>query len=587
MLTKLTIKDLAIVDSLEIEFGRGFNVITGETGAGKSILIKAMGLLLGAKGSHEIVRSGSESATVIGSFNFPATHQILSILEKYDLPIEQEGQNEFAMIIRRVVSTKGRSSAWINDVPVANTTLKDVAETMIDVMSQFEHHKLVDAGTHLHLVDQFVGDDSAAGEWDRAYQAVDQVKTQLRERLEAVSRISKDRDFLAFRLKELEDFNPSAEDYAKLYERCESYKSFETTKVALNTAQEILDSGYQGDALAKALREIQKALTSIGSSALVEGFHSLEAQLNDLSYEVGKLSSKYEFDEDSIASDQDRLSEYYTLFRKLSVRDGEELEKEFERLKSELQFAGEAQERLTTLVDELEAATKQLRKAGLKLSAARKTGSEKLSKLIEQELRELAMPQASVKVELLPNETRALDMDSAILESESARKKLQNILDVLAGVSIHGLEKAQILLKSNAGENYLPLHRVISGGESSRMLLAFKKAVVAGGDTCILVFDEIDTGISGRVADIVGKKLRTLSKKYQIICVSHIPQVVAHADVNFRVAKSVKSGRTESTIVRLSESESVEELARLLSGTKLTQDSLKNAKTLRNQAKGQ
>lgn len=577
MLTQLAIRGLAVVDRLDVSFEHGLNVITGETGAGKSILIKAMSLLLGSKASTEIVRNGCDQATIIGCFSFSSQHRLVSLFEKLQLPIEPSQHSEtFEMIIRRVVTAKGRSSAWVNDVPVTSSVLKDIAGHMIDIMSQFEHSTLCDPSTHTTLVDQFISNQNTLESFRSRHSLLTEKLSEYFHWQQSLSDIQKNLDFVTYRLTELQDFGPRIDDFQETETYCKSTQNVEKRRTSLIAAQEILDLGFHGEPLTKALRQIERAFAQ-KNEAFSDDFLANIAEIVDgiesLSFRIEKEINNLDFSEDDLRSKIDRLSKYYDFFRKFSVNNIEELMNEFHSLSESLKTAMESEVRRNDYLAELLALANDCYSSAVQLSKERIKAARTLANEVNVELKDLGMPHAEIKVEFLKSVTEPNHFLS------------EDINKILVQLSADGLEKAHILLKANAGDDFLPLHKIASGGEASRILLALKKAFVTGGDTCILVFDEIDTGVSGRVATMVGKKLRELAKNFQIICISHIPQVVAHADVNYRVEKISKGGKTESQITRLDENQSIEDLARLLSGKTLTKQSYDNARTLRLEAR--
>jgi len=589
VLTSLNIQGLAIIDSLVIEFGSGFNVITGETGAGKSILIKALGFLLGAKATAEHVRSGRETATVTGEFVVPRTHRAVAVLDRLGIPHESEGKS-IHLIIRRQVSTKGRSQAWLNDVPVTLTAMKELSEALVDVFAQHEHQRILDPSEHLGFVDQFVGNKALFGSYRDAWSSVQSGLAELRDAVEAFRNGHRDLDYLQFRIRELDAFSPSTSDYASVVDRCTRAERLLKTSGTLARIQHLLSEGAGGESLAKAVHEMVRLLGQVAQSdaaftALADDAAQVAARIDDLSFAFDSLSSGGgELDEQEIESAQERLAGYQGLFRKTTAGDVDGLLAEWEKMAAELGRIEGAASHATDLIAKISADVILLDKVSRKLSEARRKAADEVVRKIETELRELAMPGATLAVEFQPLSRSSADFGVDVFGAAQA-EAWGSVSARLSGFSAEGSESAHFLLAANKGEPAMPLERIASGGEVSRIMLALKKALSAGADTCILVFDEIDTGISGRVADIVGRKLAELAHGFQVICISHLPQVAAYADSHFRVVKKSKGSRTESTIERLSARESTEEIARLLSGTEVTPSSIANAKQLVSRAR--
>jgi DNA repair protein RecN (Recombination protein N) len=590
-LTQLHINGLAIIESLKIDFSKGFNVITGETGAGKSILIKALNFLLGAKASADTVRHGRDSATVSGQFILPAHHKVTACLEAYGIPLEGAegsgaGKEMQTIIVRRVISSKGRSQAWINDTPVTSGTLREFADALVDVFAQHENHKLLDADGHVAIVDQFLDDRAIPGRVQSAFDGVSALIGDLRALSGGFAMKQRDADYLAFRCEELRKFSPSIEDHDKTKAFCDQAKNITYLVSSLRKASAIVDEGGGDASIERLLREAGRVLGQAAAKipslqALSDQAFGVAAQAADLSAALASELSGCDASEEDVDAAQARLAGYQGLFRKMGVLDVESLVAGWQRMEEEVRFIDSAAKDATVLLDRLEQAAAAFQKEAGQLSAARKKASQRVAKAVGKELSELAMKDARLEVDFVEATSVVSEIAELKALGESVTRKWQErVLPLLKGVSSTGAEKAQFLLSANAGEPALPLHKVASGGEVSRIMLALKKALAVGADTCILVFDEIDTGISGRVADIVGRKLAELADGFQVICISHLPQVAAYADSHFLVHKYGNSNRTESTITRLDAEKSRIEIARLLSGDEVTDSSLAHAATL-------
>lgn len=585
MLTHLSIQGLAIIESLNIEFANGFNVITGETGAGKSILIKALSLLLGSKASPDSVRKGFDHATVSGRFVLKAHHPALKLLESWGVGLEED-LNGFGVIIRRQVSVKGRSGAWLNDVPVTTTSLKEMAETLIDVFGQHDNQRLFDVAFHTHYLDQFLADKSLPevvhSRWKNASQAL----SALREFVDQARGKGRDVDYLMFRLSELEEFRPSLDDYNSAHALTERAKSSFQMSSALQKATSALED-ESGEQLSKRLRDVTRALSSpkiLELDVLAAEAAKIAEALDDFSFELGRVASHIDLSEEDIDHAESRIAGYQNLFRKHHVTRIEDLVDEWLKSKAQATALEDASGHIKELIRSFDSNVQELLISARILTAARIKAASMICSRVEQELSDLAMPGAKFSVEFEPVVKPASALDLHGFEGDIAQSWVDVVEDWTC-VGEHGAERANFYLASNAGEPSLPLARVASGGEISRIMLALKKALVVGAETCVLVFDEIDTGISGRIADTVGKKIAELAGFCQIICISHLPQVSAYADTHYIVEKRQKGERTESNIRPLSHDERLEEIARLLSGNKVTAASLSHAKSLVEEAR--
>lgn len=580
MLTHLSIQGLAIIERLDIDFTTGFNVITGETGAGKSILIKALSLLLGGKASQDCVRRGSEQATVAGKFLIRPGHPAMALLSSWGVKSEFASDHA-AVMIRRSISSKGRSSAWVNELPVTTGSLKDLASTLIDVFGQHDSHRLLDQHYHTSCLDQFIEPKTLTKDLHEAFGRASQTFHKLRVFVDEATGKGRDLDYLLFRLSELEEFKPDSEDFSRVKELSERARLAAGISTALRKAQELMEDD-SGDSVARRLREIARSLTQakVGElDALAETAGRLAGDVDDLSFALGRASAKLEISEDDIDQAEERIAGYQSLFRKHTVQSADDLIETLQSLRDQAAALQNASSHVLSLLQQLSAEVSSLTKIAATLSSARLKAATTVTKRVEQELSDLAMPSAKFSVEFsqISRSVQAVDL---LPFGEEAVGTWSDILDDWSVVGDQGSERAEFYLAANKGEASLPLSKVASGGEVSRIMLALKKALVVGAETCVLVFDEIDTGISGRVADIVGQKISELSGYCQIICISHLPQVAAYADRHYIVKKIEARDRTESTMTQLSKTERLEEIARLLSGDKVTKASLDHAKSL-------
>lgn len=590
MITRLQIEGMAIIESLSIPFSPGFNVITGETGAGKSILIKALNFLMGGKTQPDTVRKGSSAATVTGDFSVRLGHPVLPLLESLGIEAEEEN-GRVGILLRRQLTDKGKAQGWVNDVPVTSPTLRSLGVSLLDIFAQHENQRLMKETEHLAYVDSFVKDRDLLGNVEALNRRCLETIHEVSELLAGFQDRQKNRDYVEFRLKAMKEFDPTEEDYLQVASLSQDGDSRRRVSTAIGGALAALEGEDSNPA--RALREAAKCLATLeGLGDPFQKVPELRAQaegmanqLDDLNFELTKLSASVDVDEGELEAAQERLYGYQNLFRKHGTPTVEALMAESTRLEGELGFLETAESRLGDLVETLSSRARDLEKAAKRLTTARQEAAVRIRKAVESELEELVMKGAEFGVEFEPTvrPLPALDFGAfgpEILES------WQGAAEILASVGDHGAERGRFLLAANPGEPRLPLARFASGGEMSRILLALKKALVADAETCVLVFDEIDTGISGRVADVVGRKLRELSADFQILCISHLAQVAVYADTHCLVKKVKRGERTESQIVLLSDDESAHEIARLLSGAKVDETSLAQAKNLKEKARG-
>lgn len=588
MISTLRIQGLAIIDSLSIEFDDGFNVITGETGAGKSILIRALHFLTGGRAGTDSVRQGHPQATVSGTFHVPANHPATLKLDL--LGLDYERGPIVPIVLRRQVSIKGRSQAWINDAAVSTAALREVGVRLIDVFGQHENQRLLDDVAHTDYVDAFLPDPGVLAEYQVAWSEVTRAVKELNEFVERLASATRNRDFVEYRLRELKEFSPSAEDFQSLEQLCHSFQNATAISQGLGSALRAIEGEEGGSSVSRALIEANKHLGSLkGELAQViepvrERLNACVREVEEASFEISQHLSRFDIDESQVDAAQERLFEYQAFFRKHGVLTAEELVDAWTALKEEWKSVESASDAVELLLSTIETKTEALRKCADLLSGARTKASERIRASVEKELQELAMVGSRFSV-ILENESRPPVLPDLDVIDSAFSQRCEALRCALAPSSARGSEVARFFLSSNPGEPLMPLARIASGGELSRIMLAMKKALAADADTCVLVFDEIDTGISGRVADIVGRKMRDLSARFQVLCISHLPQVAVYADAHFLVHKEGKADRTESGIRRLTDEASAVEIARLLSGSKVSASSLANARTLISKAR--
>ncbi len=582
MLRVLRIQDLAVVQSLEISFHEGFNAITGETGAGKSILIKALSLVMGGKASPQTIRKGAKGARLEAVFWPSCQHRALEILERLGIPYDHD---EPQILLRRTILATGRSQSWINDVAVTSASLREVGEHLLDVFAQHENHRLLDVSAHLQYVDLFVEKSEAVDLVRGLFQTCREDYRKIVGLLEQFKKKARERDYLDFRCKEVETLGPSQEDYQQLIATSATIKSASKIGAAIAEAQSRIDGNSDNVSLCEQLWSLSRLLSGVAGAnqdlmALANEAEGLAEAADNLSFRINQLQHSVDLSEEDCDRIEERLAEYQVLMRKLGVDDIEDLAKEMLRLREELGFLDtvglEIKEHLSLLKQNCE----KLNIAAKKLSKLRKDAAKRIKLMVEAELAELAMAGASLEVRLSSVENSQLALDLTSFDP-ACLALWEACAEVLTSVGELGAEKAQLFLASNPGESALPLQKIASGGEISRIMLAFKRALAAGAETCVLVFDEIDTGISGMIADVVGRKLRELSKNFQVICISHLAQVAAYGDSHFLVRKYQRAGRTESEITELDHEGSLREIARMLSGEEVTPSSLANAQELK------
>ncbi|GEJ55373.1 DNA repair protein RecN [Anaeromyxobacter diazotrophicus] len=563
MLTTLRISGLAVVDQVEVAFGPGLNVLTGETGAGKSILLQALHLVLGGRMSAEALREGADEAVVEALFELPARHPALARLEAAGLPVPAAGGE---VLVRRVATRSGRGRAFVNGALCTVGMLEGALRGLVDLTGQHEHVALLDEASHLSLLDAFAGVDGEGGLL-ASYRAAFQVlQTSLRRKAELLAareERARRADWLAYQLREIDAAAPRPGEDAELDRERQVLAAAERLRAAAREAEAAVyaEEGSAAERVGRAARSLAEAVQlDPRLEPALALLRSAGAELD----EAGRLLARYA---EAVTGDPERLAEVVErleLLRALARKHGGSVAEALARaaaMRAELAQAEGAAGELERLERAAEEAGRAARALAAALSEARREAAAALGREVRQELAALAMARCRVSVEFLAPEG-AVDAAGAALGRE-------------------GAERARILIAPNPGEPPRPLARVASGGELSRLLLALKRALARTDPVDTYVFDEVDAGIGGAVADAVGRLLSEVSRERQVVCVTHLPQVAAFADLHLRVEKRVQAGRTATGVVPLAAPDARRaELARMLAGATLTPSAVEHAGAL-------
>lgn len=549
MLDRLMVKDLALIEKSVVEFGPGLNILTGETGAGKSILLGSIQLALGQKANKDMIRHGSEQALIELSFSLGEEKEAeLKELEE-DLEIE-----EGSLIIRRKISEK-KSENRVNDLSVTLAKLREISGELLDLHGQHEHHSLLKEGAHLAILDSFMTRRGGRilSEVKEAYENYREKK----KKVEAYSLPEEERkrelDFLQFELEELSSANlkPGEEeqlskDYA-VYENRDRLKS-----LLLRVQEELADRDFHGP-----VKNLEEAVTFDESlKNVLDTAYELEAVGEDCLRAVEHYLDHSEMDEEKFFL----LGERLDTIRSLMMKYGGTEEKALEALSKKeerLRFLTDYEKEKALMEEALARSEEELREKAERLSLERQKTAKELEERIQQEMQELGF------------------LDTRFTFRFEKKKE----------ISEKGFDEVESYVSLNPGEPLRPLREVGSGGELSRIMLSIKTVLADTDAVPTLIFDEIDTGISGRTAEKVGEKLEKIAKNHQVILITHLPQIAAKADRHFLIEKNVQEGKTKTEIHALNEEASVKELARLLGGEELTEAALQNARSLKAKAK--
>lgn len=536
MLRFLRIQHLAVIDRLELEFGPGFTVLTGETGAGKSILVGAVGLLVGGRASADLVRTGEDQATVEAIFEDP------------------DGRE---MIVRREISAQGRSRALVDGALTTTTALRDACGGLVDLHGQHDHQVLLDPSTHLDLLDEFssLADprNSAAAtfaEWQRIRAERDRLLTNEREKTSRA-------EFLSFQIAEIDRVAPKpAED-----------EELTAARLVLANADKLqrlcgdaYNALYEGDnAALPALGTVWRKVTDLAGvdprfAPYLDARDTVKSQLEDLAFFLRAYASDIEASPARLQEVEDRLAALERLKKKHGPSLADVIAT-MERLRRELADIESASERAAQLDAELEGARNAFVAAATVLSTARKNGAPAFCQSLQRALADLAMTRTRCEV-------RFSDPDDQSQWSE------------------RGLEKGEFYISPNPGEDPRPLARIASGGELSRVMLALKTLATTDAPGKTLIFDEVDAGIGGAVADVVGRRLQALSDRCQVFCITHLPQIAAYGRAHVRIAKSVRRERTITEVAHVVGSDREQELARMIGGVDISSTVMASAREM-------
>lgn len=546
MLTSLKIENVAIIESAAIEFGCGLNVLTGETGAGKSIVIDSINAILGERTSRDIIRTGAQSAKVYAVFE-DVNERVRNFLDENGIDCE-----DGVLIINRTLSREGKNVCRINGAPVTVSMLREIGGELIDIHGQHDNQSLLSPEKHCGFVDSFAGNADLITGYREKYGRLCEIRRKLKKLTTDESSKSQRIDFLTYQIDELEKAEITIGERDELKARKSLINNSQKVIESLNIAYEALKADGAGiDMITDAESEIANAsayMETLGEAS--EKITDIRYELEDIAETVRDAMTEVDFDPSELEDIDERLDLLYRLSKKYGDTEEEMLEY-LEKARAELDNIAFSEERVKELQKQEKEALAETETAACKLTESRKTAGEKLSNAICSELEFLDMPNVRFVV------------------------KCNDI-----GLTENGKDEIEFLISANAGEEPKPLAKIASGGELSRIMLAIKNvlAEIDGVDT--MIFDEIDTGVSGRAAQKIAMKLRSASKGRQVICVTHLAQIAAQGDVHLYISKSVSDGKTYTNIKSLIEEERVAEIARIMGGMEITKLQLESAREM-------
>ena len=560
MLKSLYIRNYALIEEMTISFDEGLNIITGETGTGKSIILGALSLILGDRARTDMIREGADKAVIEADMQVPDSISLDWMKEYVDIVTH-------SLLIRREIQSSGRSRAFVHDTPVPVSVINTLGDLLIDLHGQHEHQALFKTENHLSYLDNFGTPKDTLVELRDSYIQLSDIQTELDDLKNKQSMMTEKQDILAFQFQEIQSVDPKPDEDITLEAEERTLKSAEKLFDLLKTLKETL---YEGEGatiehIARAEQRVSE-FTSLNPQFKdwAQALARSRIEIQETLHALDTFVSGIDFDPNRLEQIRERLSALIRLKKKY----GGSLEQVFEhftKLKSALGDSGSVQTQVAELEKSLREIVEHLSSQCVTLTRLRRENAGKLSEQIKKILKELGLPDAEMQIRVMQK------------EKAGSPVKIQN-KPVL--VTLRGMDQVEFLISLNAGESPKPLAQIASGGEISRIMLAIKTILADADNIPVLVFDEIDTGISGRIAHVVGTNLKKLAQKHQIICITHLPQIAAMGSTHFSVHKDVVEGRSQTNVRRLDYDQRIYEIAKLIGGEKVTEAALDSAKEL-------
>ena len=564
MLKSLEIKDYALIDHINVEFAKGLNIITGETGAGKSILIDAMSLLLGERASTEVVRKGSQKAFVEGIFDVEQNKKVKSFLDENEIEFQPE------LIIRREISLKGSNRCFVNDSPVALNIVKELGDLLVDLHGQHEHQSLLRTETHIDFLDEFGGTEKLLIDYKILYKELSSRQNLLKELRSKEESLKEKKEIYSFQIKEIDAINPQADEDEQI---ANELNILENSEKLLELTDDVYNKLYDGepsviDLLGETKHKLNQ-LANIDKSFLEsEGeCDSALAIVKELAGSLRNYKSRIDVDPKEVEAKRERLGSINLLKKKYGGSIAKIIEHR-EKIGKEFELADNFSEAINKLEKEILSLKKSAGESAEKLSLARRKQASKIETEVKKVLAQLGIPDGLFKVNIEQTESEKNETHFLIVKNKNFN------------CSENGIDEVEFYISTNAGEDLKPLVKVASGGEISRIMLSLKTILAKNDKLPLLIFDEIDTGVSGRIAQKVGVALKDLASFHQIIAITHLPQIAGMADHHFAVEKNQVDHRAVSSIRKLKDSERINEVAKLISGEELSKASIESAKQL-------
>ena len=550
MLLELNIENFAIIENMKIEFEPGLNVLTGETGSGKSIIIDSLGLVLGQRANKDIIKKGKDRAFIEAVFSSYDE-------ETKDLLLEYGIESGDLVVVSKEIREKGPTITRVNNRTVTSQILSKISSHLIDIFAQHESISLMDNKNQLKLIDDFSGKDQGQllENLKDLVHEINSLKNEYHEKSTMEQNKDREIDLLEYQIKEIEDAGLSDYDDEELYDDFNVLNNMTDTLIKLSEAKSLINEGYETTSLEDILDKVIANVVEVTRynkdlKEVEENLEDIRFRISDIAKDLDRYVSSSEVDEERLQFLRERID----LVNNLKLKYGNNVKainSFYEEISERLRFLQNFEDNLNKLLRKIEEKEAEATVLAEKISQKRKKTSEILEKKVEEEINKLNIKDAKFKIEIKEKE-----------------------------LSFDGIDKIEFLIAPNLGQDLMPMAKVASGGEMSRIMLGFKSIIAEKDNIPTLVFDEIDTGISGKTAQIVGNKINEVSKDRQVIVISHLPQIVALADTHFAIKKDVVNNSTISTIDKLNYDERVNEVARLIGGMNVSEIAIETAKEM-------
>ena len=550
MLLELNIENFAIIENMKIEFESGLNVLTGETGSGKSIIIDSLGLVLGQRANKDIIKKGKDRAFIEAVFSSYDE-------ETKDLLLEYGIDSGDLVVVPKEIREKGPNITRVNNRTVTSQILSKISSHLIDIFAQHESISLMDNKNQLKLIDDFSGKGQRQllDDLKELVEEINSLKNEYNEKSNMEQNKDREIDLLEYQIKEIEDAGLSDYDDEELYDDFNALNNMTDTLIKLSEAKSLINEGYETSSLEDILDRVIANVVDVtsynkGLKEVEENLEDIRFRISDIAKDLDRYINTSEIDEERLQFLKERID----LVNNLKLKYGNNVKTInifFDEISERLRFLQNFEDNLNKLLKKIKEKEKEALILAEKISQNRKKTARILEKKVEEEINKLNIKDAKFKIDIKEKD-----------------------------LSFDGIDKIEFLIAPNLGQDLMPMAKVASGGEMSRIMLGFKSIIAEKDNIPTLVFDEIDTGISGKTAQIVGNKIKEVSKDRQVIVISHLPQIVALADTHFAIKKDVVNNSTISTIDKLSYDERVNEVARLIGGMNISEIAIETAKEM-------